>query len=242
MEPLKLDRNNIETEKREIILSTANFQMVQSVCSDALVNHKMIAINGEPGYGKSIALNYFRKNNSNVFMMTAKPSQSAKTFWLEVLQAIYKAEGYPEKTDHRPLYFILRRICDALDRIGNSLIIIDEAGKLTDRMLEFIHEVRDQSQHCAGIVLAGPNYFKTNLTKWVQRDKKGIPEFLRRINYWVELQEPQLIEVTKICEAYEITEADLIKVLYMRCKNFASLRNEITELISGNIKYNFKTK
>lgn len=242
MEPLKVEETQVEVQKREVILSTSNFQLVQKACSDALVNHKMIAINGEPGYGKSLALNYFRRTNKNVFLMTAKPSMSAKTFWLEVLQAIYKAEGYPEKTEHRPLYFILRRISDALNRLGNSLIVIDEAGKLTDRMLEFIHEVRDQSEHSAGIVLAGPNYFKANLTKWVQRDKKGIPEFARRINYWVELQEPQLIEVTKICEAYGVTDVDVIKVLYMRCKNFAALRNEIIELSSGNVKYNFKTR
>lgn len=242
MEPLKIAEPKVEIEKREIILSTSNFQLVQKACSDALVNHKMVGIAGEPGFGKSLALNYFRRSNKNVFLMTAKPSMSAKTFWLEVLQSIYKAEGFPEKTEHRPLYFILRRISDALNRLGNSLLIIDEAGKLTDRMLEFLHEVRDQTEDCAGIILAGPNYFRGNLVRWVQREKKGIPEFYRRINYWVDLQEPQLIEVTKICEALGVTDPDIIKVLHLRCKNFGALRNEITELVTGNIKYNFKTK
>jgi DNA transposition AAA+ family ATPase len=230
MEPLKISEPLPSIEKKDVILNTANFQAVQKACNDAMVNTKMIAINGEPGYGKTLALKYFRSGNKNVFMITAKASMGAKTFWLEILQSIYKAEGYPEKTEYRPLYFILRRISDALNRLGNSLIIIDEAGRLDDRMLEFLHEVRDQTENTAGIILAGPNYFKSNLVKWVSRDKKGIPEFFRRINYWLELQPPSPIEVKKLCESYEITNNDIIKVLQSRCKNFGTLRNEIIEL------------
>jgi len=240
MKPLKITESSERIEKKNIILSTANFQLVQKACNDAMVNQKMIAINGEPGFGKTLALEYFRSTNKNVFMITAKPSMGAKTFWLEILQAIYKAEGYPEKTDYRPLYFILRRISDALNRLGNSLLIIDEAGKLDDRMLEFIHEVRDQTENSAGIILAGPNYFKTNLVKWVQREKKGIPEFFRRINYWTELQQPQPIEVKKICEAYGVTDNDVVKVLTMRCRNFGTLKNEITELLTNSKVYPLK--
>jgi DNA transposition AAA+ family ATPase len=234
MEPLKITPPIQQPEKKNVILSTANFQAIQKACTDAMVNQKLIALNGETGYGKSLALQYFRAHNKNTFMITAKPSMGAKAFWLEILQAIYKAEGYPEKTEYRPLYFILRRVSDALNRLGNSLIIVDEAGKLTDRLLEFMHEVRDQTEGTTGIVLAGPNYFKSNLVKWVSRERKGIPEFYSRINYWLELQPPTALEINKICEAYEITNTEIVRVLQMRCKNFRALRNELTELLASN--------
>lgn len=234
MIPLKVNEvSEAKSEKKNIILSTHNFQVIQKACNDAMVNTKMIAINGEPGYGKTIALQYFKANNKNVFMITAKPSMGAKTFWLEILQAMYKAEAYPEKTEHRPLYFILRRIADSFNRLGNALLIVDESGKLTDRQLEYMHEVRDQTENTAGIILAGPNYWKTNLVRWVARERKGMPEFSRRINYWVELQEPTQIEVKKLCEAYGITNPDIIKVLYMRYRNYGTLKNEIIELLAN---------
>lgn len=236
METLKIaDAEEPKKIKKDILLRTANFQTIQTVCNDALVNNKMIAISGEPGFGKTIALQYFRATNKNVFVVTAKPSMTAKTFWLEILQAMYKAEGYPESTHQRALYFILRRISDAFNRIGSGLLVIDEAGKLNDKMLEYLHEVRDQTQTSAGIILAGPNYFKTNLVRWVQRERKGIPEFFRRINYWVELQSPTKIEVAKICEAYGVVDPDTVKVLQARCRNFGTLTNEITEYLNRSI-------
>lgn len=223
-------------EKKDIILRTANFQAIQNVCSDAYLNKKMIAINGEPGYGKTLALEYFKNTNRNCFMITVKPSMTAKTFWLEILQSIYAIEGNTEATEYRPLYFILRRISDSLNRLNNSILIIDEAGKLDERQLAYLHEVRDETKDSSGIVLAGPNYWKVTMQKWLKKNRKGIPEIWRRINYWSELQPPTYFEVKKFCEAYDITDPETIKTLQIRNRNFGGLMNEITELISTKNK------
>jgi type II secretory pathway predicted ATPase ExeA len=241
----KVESNPFKSIKRkELILRTANFQSIQNVCNDAYVNKKMIAVCGEPGYGKTLALNYFANVNQNCFLAIAKPSMTAKTFWIEILQSIYAVNASTEALQFKnrvhstsPIYFILRKVSDALNSLGNSLLIIDEAGKLDDKELAFLHEIRDETKERAGIVLAGPNYWKVNLEMWLKKNRKGIPEIWRRINYWAELQPPTYFEIKKFCEAYDISDLETIKTLQLRNGNFGSLMNEINELLSEKREY-----
>jgi len=228
------ERSRRPEATKPVILNTYNFQAVQKVCSHCIERKKMATIIGESGYGKTVALEYFRNTHPNTVMITAKPSMSAKTFWLEILESITKDEsgkGKGIEFSKRTLYQILRQVSREFNALPNTLLIVDECGKLNDKMLGFLHEVRDETKLNAGIVLSGPPYFRDNLIRWSNTGKLGMAEIMRRINSWYNLEAPTLNEVRKLCEVRGIKDLATIKTLAERCRNFGQLDNEINEII-----------
>lgn len=219
-----------DLESSEVILTTRNFKRIQAVCEDAFNNKKMVAVVAEPGLGKTTSVHYFAQRKTNVFIVTARRSMTAKQFWIQLCNSI---PGPTEKYDlyvHWNLHYILNRIVEKLLGLNDdSLLIIDECGKLTFRMYEHLHEIRDLTKHSVGIVLTGPKYFKDNLEKWARIGKVGMPEVLRRINYFEELPYPDRSEVRSYCKAFEIMDEKVIAELAASAQDFGTLYNRIVE-------------
>lgn len=105
-----------------------------------------------------------------------------------------------------------------------KLLIIDEAGKFKPRFLEYLHELHDKTQHTTGIVLAGPEYFHSNMQKWKNQGVIGVPEVFRRIQHWEYLLQPNKAEIAFMCQAYGIESAELIKEIQRNAQeNFSQV-------------------
>ncbi len=224
------DKNKVS----QALLRTYNYQIVQEACNYAKTNSRVVAIVGEPGFGKTVSLRSFQKSNRNVFLITARPSMKQKTFRFDLLRKVDPAYADSQhlnmesafEYNHRNLFFILTRISNALRDCDQPLICIDEAGKLTDKMLSFFHELRDDAPNC-GFVLAGPPYWKDNMFRWAAANKSGIPEVLRRINLWKSLLPPTANEVKQFCLMRGIKDEQVIRNLILTCQNYGQLENEI---------------
>lgn len=227
-----------DEKKPASLLATANFQRVLAVCEDARNHKKMVGLVGEPGYGKTSALRYFTRSRKNVFYMAVRPSMTPKNFWESLFESVNDEERrwLGMNTKPRALYFIMQAAADLLNSYENALLIIDEAGKFTAKMFEYLHELRDATQANAGIVLAGPAYWKRNLHRWVKNERVGMPEVWRRINYWEELLPPERSEVKAFCEHFGITDPEVVRRLALECRNFGTLSNSINEYLAGNLK------
>lgn len=238
MQVLKNDIALRDEKKAGTLLATANFQRVQAVCEDARNHRKMVALVGEPGYGKTSALKYFARTQKNVFYMAVKPSMTPKFFWESLFETVSDEERrwLGMNTRPRALYFIMQAAAELLNSYQNALLVIDEAGKFTSKMFEYLHELRDSTQGNAGIVLAGPAYWKRNLYRWVKSERVGMPEVWRRINYWEELLPPERSEVKAFCEYHQVTDAAVVRRLAIECRNFGTLANSINEYLAGNMK------
>jgi Cdc6-like AAA superfamily ATPase len=231
---MKVLRSQTEETKKtssDLLLSTHNFNRVQAVCRDAYNNSKMIAITGEPGYGKTTALSHFKKTNANVYYFSVKPSMTHINFWGSIHAELNRV---PIEEIHSPrgLHYLIRKVVGFFKDKEKSLLILDEAGKFNAKMLELIHELRDDTKTNTGIIMAGPNYFKSNLEKWVQKQKIGMPEVMRRINYWEQLYAPDKSEMRNFCEYYGATDYDVIKRITQESKNFGDLHNKLIEHLS----------
>jgi DNA transposition AAA+ family ATPase len=237
MQLLRDERHNSREVVETVLLSTYNFQRVQEVCDDAMGNHKMIAICGDPGLGKTTSLRYYQQRHKNVFLLTVKPSMTPKSFWESLFDKVTTSDkALVGMTSRRPLYYTLQAVANLLNSYDRSLLIIDEAGKLDAPMLEHLHEVRDDTASSTGIVLSGPEYFKRNLSQWVASERIGMPEIWRRINYWESLVAPEKSEIKEFCRHYKITDEQVIRKLISECKNFGTLYNKIVEYRAGNYK------
>ena len=179
----------------EKIINTNNFSTIKTCCRDAQNQSKMIGITGYPGAGKTTALLHYYKNDPNTFYVKVQPSMRPKVFYSKILQNM----GVPDQNNGIQLHYLIQKIAFILKNSNEkNLLIIDEAGKFSPRMLEYLHELRDETNENTGIILAGPDYFHSNLIKWVNRGKEGMPEVYRRINMWEELNKPTFSEVSAI--------------------------------------------
>lgn len=209
------------------LVDTQNFTIISNTCNDAKNQSKMIAIIGYPGAGKTTALNYYYEKNPNTYYVKVQPSMRPKIFYSTILQSM----GIPDQQNGVALHFLIKKIAFQLNQSNEkNLLIIDEAGKFTSRMLEYIHELRDLTSETTGIILAGPDYFQINLKKWVNSNKDGMPEIYRRINGWQPLLKMTKAEVVAMCEVYGLKNKNIQNDLFRLCTNFGELHNRIMEI------------
>lgn len=207
------------------LIETYNFQRIVESCSHSRENHRMIGVIGQTGAGKSTALKEYYLSNEQTYYVVCQKSTTSRVFFKQLLREMgVLFTG--------TLYEMIERISDELNKQAQPLILIDEAGKLSQTVLEHIHDLRNKTEHTTGIVMAGVEYFKNNLENAVRKNKEGMPEFYDRIAAWIELTTPKKNEIRLICEVNGITNAELIRKM-QKSQTFRTLSNYI-----GNAKFN----
>lgn len=211
------------------ILETSNYKRVYNCCSDALAHQKFIAVIGGPGYGKTSALLAFRNNYPNlVSYIRIRKSMNPKIFYHEILSSQENID-YNASLD---LDFLIRRASIRFSESGvNKLLIIDEASKMSPKMFEYLHAFRDDTDNNTGIILAGVEYFKSNMESWVAKSIIGMPEVFSRISSWQTLKKPTKSEYRCVLASYNITESEIIETL-IRSNNYRELTNKIMDYIT----------
>lgn len=200
-------------------VSTANFTTLQNACIEAKEKARMIGVTGFPGAGKTIGLDFYYRNNPNTYLVECNSLMNRRQFMAEILlkMGVSYSGG---------IYDMAATIINELNTRQNPLLILDEAGKLHLHLLLDIHYIRNATMNNAGILLAGVEYFYTNLKKAAQKQKQGMPEFFSRVQSWYELNLPTKKEVEAICTANGVTDEATIKE-FQQFKNFRELQNAI---------------
>lgn len=178
--------------KTNELYETKDLLSVLKQCEMTRKYRLMTGLLADTGMGKSTSLKIYEASENNVFMVTAESSMNAKTLFLSILERLNVSF---DGNVHR----ILLKIAEVLNAAENSLLIIDEAGKLNHVMMLYLHVLRERTMKNCGILLAGMPYFKTNLERFSQKQKSGCSEFLRRINIWNELGGLSRKEIEYIC-------------------------------------------
>lgn len=214
---------------KEIVLETANYLEIKYACQDALINHKMISIIGDAGLGKTTAINSFKKlMKDNVYIVTVTEAMSMKIFYSSILNT-FGDESY---ITSQHIYFIIKSAIEQFNSNGeNKLLIIDEADKLSPRMVRYLHEFRDGTKETTGIIMLGVNTLKKNLQKWRNSGIVGIPEYYSRIHSWHELNKPTKDEIKGIISAYKIDDEDFISA-NINVKTFRRLCYNIEDYLT----------
>lgn len=210
----------------EKVFETNNYKRVYNCCFDALQNHKFIAIIGNAGWGKSIALQEFKEKYPHlVSYVCAYVSMNAKLFYHDVLNSIEET-NYSASLE--PGIYV-RRAADKFRESGtNKLLIIDEAGQMSTKMFRHLHEFRNRTMSNTGIILAGVDYLKSNMEAWVKKPVIGMPEVYSRINSWQILKKPSQSEKRNFIESYEIHDEKIIDYC-MESPDYRILTNRIRD-------------
>ena len=204
-------------------VATSNFNTIQKACFDVQKNHRMLSIIGYTGAGKTTSLRYYYRNNKNVYYIESCKSMRPKQFFKKLLNEMgihYSGT----------IYDMIQLVAKELNTQENPLLIIDEAGKLSQTHFMYLHDLRNATDNTTGIILSGVEYFKLNLEKAVDKQKEGMPEFYDRVFLWQELFAPTKEEIIKICESNGIdNEKQQKEILRLKPNNFRKLYNLITE-------------
>jgi DNA transposition AAA+ family ATPase len=187
------------------ILETNNYSSIINTCNDGMENRNMNCIIGGAGLGKSTGLiSYVYDHPGNVFYVKVTKSMSVRIFY----SSIYNAKGLLPFDKELHIHFLIRQAAGLFnDELTKKLLIIDEAGKFTPPMLEYLHELRDLTKKSMGIILAGPEYFLARLNRWNDVGIPGVPELYSRINVFQTLNVPTFQEIKAIIQANNIKDS-----------------------------------
>ena len=206
--------------KQNKLFSTTNFETIQELCSRAQNESIMLGLIGYPGAGKTTSLKYYFEQNKNTYYTRVSKSMNAKEFWLNLLNDV----GCVVNSKRITIHGLIRLLISELNtKYEKQLIIIDEAGKFKPKFLEYIHELRDETENNVGIIIGGPEYFHSNLIEWRNKGVIGIPEFYRRVYYWEFLEPLDYNEIFQFCKANNITSKKIVSQFYKSCSNFSEL-------------------
>lgn len=200
------------------VFETTDFKACTNACDAAKKHHLMVGIIGDTGMGKTTTLEAYAQRK-NVFYVVYDKTMKPKQFFIALLREMgISFEGSINE--------MVNRIADELNTISNPLLIIDEAGKIIQTMILYLHVLRDKTHKNCGIVLGGMPYFKSNLIKFSNKEKEGYAEFYRRINIWHSLKGLSRSEIMHICKESGIEDEETIKEMQGR-KKFGELYNAI---------------
>lgn len=195
-----------------------NFNLIQQSCEMSRQHARFFALIGTPGIGKTVGLKHYAAlNPDSTRYIWVRESMTTKKFLWE-LARIY---GYsPYKGNNEFLTWLARY--QALSKY-KELLIIDEGGRFKFRQYSFIHELRDLTMDNMGIIMSAPKYFIDKLQRWSSGSKEGIPEFQRRLDMVIPLEDLTMDEIKAVCADYGIKDLRTIKSKFLHIRTIGDL-------------------
>ena len=210
--------NLVNPEHASGLYNTRDYETVTNACIGARGEKYMVGITADTGMGKTTALQAYAMRQ-NVFYYCLDGTVTPRIFLKDMLRIMgVKFEG--------TMNAMLNRIADELNTILHPLVILDECGKMSHKMMLLIHSLRDKTITNAGFVLAGMPDFKNTLIKCVERSKTGYGEFERRINIWLELDGLTSEEIYTVLADNGITDKEEQRE-FRKLTRFGDLMNKI---------------
>ena len=200
------------------LLQTADCQKQIKIYNHARSNQLMMGITADTGMGKTFVSQAIALVE-NTFLVEVDLSTTPRAFINNLLRdmGIWFDGSLADKLD---------RIAKEINKLNEPLLIIDEAGKISDSLMLCLHTLRDRTKDRCGIVLIGMPELKNRLIWGKEKGKKGYAEFFRRVNHWEELKGLQDKEIAMVLERSGVTDPDTQKE-FRKCKQFGDLVNAI---------------
>ncbi len=187
-------------------IETKVWKNFNKILSDAQENAFVMAVTSDAGSGKTFTSQSYVKNHAEAYHISCKSYWTKKDFLIEIGRAI------GNKTDGKRVTVLVDEIINTLRwRDSKPLLILDEADKLSDTVLQlFITLYNDLEGRC-GIVLCATDHLEMHIRRGVNLGHTGFNEIISRLGRkFIALPSITSKDVTMICEANGITTAEAI--------------------------------
>jgi hypothetical protein len=197
----------------------------------------MVGVLGDTGNGKTNALKFFSQNRTNVYYVRGAKSMTPKSFFNHILEVLGIANRYSDAN----VYNIIRSIGYYLNSFqGPVLLILDEAGRLSDTILMHCHDLRNETNENVGIVFASPHHLKVSLERLIKANVRGISELYGRFELWIEVDAPSIDEQAEYCMHRGVKSEALIEALIAENQSFRRLVSKVKNLGKKAIRHKKK--
>lgn len=189
-----------------VIVETRDFQLMNFLLKDAQDFSNVLAVVGEAGSGKSLAIRNYCNTNKRVFNLCCNEYWNRKMFMQELLAAMGRdCGGY---TVGEMMSDIVRN----LKVMESPLIIMDEADKLSDQVLYFFISLYNSLEGHCGIMMCATNHLEKRIKRGLKLNKKGYKEIYSRIGRkFIPLQGVCSSDIMQVCMANGIEDKKQIK-------------------------------
>ena len=187
-------------------IETKVWKNFNKILNDAQENAFVMAVTSDAGSGKTFTSKNSVKNHAEAYHISCKSYWTKKDFLIEIGRAI------GNKTDGKRVTVLVDEIINTLRwRDSKPLLILDEADKLSDTVLQlFITLYNDLEGRC-GIVLCATDHLEMHIRRGVNLGHTGFNEIISRLGRkFIALPSITSKDVTMICEANGITTAEAI--------------------------------
>ncbi|MDD4747127.1 MAG: ATP-binding protein [Salinivirgaceae bacterium] len=194
-------QNSTENLKQWNIVETRDYVAMQQFMSDAQTDALVLAITGEAGSGKSIAIKDYASKNHEVYALSCSSYWRPRLFLSNLLRAMGRDSGGYSVGE------MMDEIVYHIKRDTAPLIILDEADKLPDEVLYFFISMYNEVEEHCGIVLCATDNLEKRIKRGLRLNKKGYKEIYSRIGRrFIKLAGGTDHDIAQVCMANGITE------------------------------------
>lgn len=196
------------------IVETRDFKTLASLFADAQENAMVMAVCGEAGSGKTLAIRQYAESYPNVFVLCCNEYWNRKLFLQELLREMGRNPNGDTVGE------MMATIVSSLKKMEDPIIIMDEADKLSDQVMYFFITLYNQLEdHCA-LVMVATDYLEKKIKRGLRLNKKGYKEIYSRIGRkFIMLKGVGIGDITEVCMANGITAKSDIKSVIEDCDN-----------------------
>lgn len=189
----------------------------------------VFGITANAGSGKSATIAHFVATHENAYAISCNEYMEERDFVLE----IFKAMGREPNSSR--VYPMTVELLDLLKRTPYPVLILDEADKLKNKVLNFFITFYNQLEGIAGINLIATSFLEKRIKTGAQSNVKGFREIYSRLGRrFIVLPEINYTDVYKICHANGVKDDKLIQSIFDSCEN--DLRRVKRRVIAENRK------
>ena len=200
------DQTNTVNLKQWNIVDTKDYVAMQQFLSDAQTDALVLAITGEAGSGKSIAIKEYASANQEVYALSCSSYWRSRLFLSNLLRAMGRDSGGYTVGE------MMDEVVLKLKRDTAPIIVLDEADKLPDEVLYFFISMYNEVEDHCGIVLCATDNLEKRLKRGLRLNKKGYKEIYSRIGRrFIQLSGSTDHDIAQVCMANGITDAKQIK-------------------------------
>ena len=203
------------------MVNTVNLKKITDACIVAQQLKSLYAIVGETGTGKTGACEHIAAERKGMVYVMGDILMSRTGF----IDKMLKAMGCI--TIKESLESKMTRICHNLMMRECPLLVIDDAGKLKESVLQLVQVLFDRTKGRVGMLLIGTEQLYTKIVKHTETNRFYMRELMGRIGHWETLNYVTAKDIGKICTENGIGDATAIQWLNNATVSLHTLKNMV---------------
>ena len=196
-----------------VFVETEPYKMLTELLKNAQEYSNVFAACGEAGTGKSYTLWRYVKEHKRVYLLRCSKLWDQKIFTQELFRSLGR------DSCGRSVGRMIGEAVRFIKTQEHPLILLDEADKLQDKVMQiFITLYNELEEHC-GIVLCATDHLKQRIKRGVELNKEGYKEIYSRIGRkFIELDSVTSTDIASICLTNGIGNRQSIKTVIEESK------------------------